>query len=92
MKRKSLSLDQKAELDTLAEKSGFTARQRPVSDAPPPKIDGRTLRSKGRTKPFNIAVKPETHVRFWTMKAELGFAAGEDLLVHLMDQAEQSDN
>ena len=97
MKRKSLSIDgptdgpspeQKAELDALAEKGGFTARRHPVSGAAP-KVDGRKLRAKGRTKPFNMAVKPRTHARFWTMKAELGFDAGEDLLIHLMDSIER---
>ena len=28
------------------------------------KIDGRKLRARGRTKPFNMAVKPQTHARF----------------------------
>lgn len=68
----------------IAEANGFTAR---TTQAPSPKVDGRSLRSRGRTGQLNISVKPETKDAFWRFASAHGYEAGEDALLALLDLA-----
>ncbi|MBB5704077.1 hypothetical protein FHS76_003992 [Ochrobactrum daejeonense] len=71
----------KDETRRIAEASGFSAR---TQNTALPKVDARSLRSRGRTAQLNINVKPETKDAFWRFASANGYGAGEEALQALL--------
>jgi len=73
----------------MAERGDFERKVAPgASPTTKPSVDGRTLRRTGRCKQFSMKVSKETHARFWHAVERRGFTAGEQFLIHLLDQEE----
>ena len=73
----------KDEVSIMAEKEGFTSRQRVAK-----KIDGRKLRNSPRKTQLNMNVQESTKNRFWLLAKNTGLVRGDDLLIALMDNFE----
>lgn len=66
----------------IAEEEGFTSRQAKITETPI--VDGRSLRSTGRSSQLNIAVKSETKNSFWQLAQNGGYSRGEEFLIEMM--------
>ncbi|TRD15464.1 stability/partitioning determinant [Palleronia caenipelagi] len=77
---------EKQPAEQVAREEGFTSRQ--PKAFPEAKIDGRSLRATGRKAQLNMAVKPATKDRFWSMAQAHGFTAGEEFLLAMMEAFE----
>lgn len=67
-----------------AAQAGFSSRE-----APPVKIDGRTLRKTARNTQMNLKVTEETHARFWRFATSLDGVSGGQALETLLEMAER---
>ena len=77
------SKPQPAKHQKIAESEGFTSRQSKTQKTKI--VDGRSLRSTGRTSQLNIAVKTETKNSFWQLAQDGGYSRGEEFLKELLE-------
>lgn len=78
------------EVKSAAESAGFHTRHAPQKHMTAGSgFDARTLRRSDRTAKLNIAIRPETRERFWSLAQQAHLSSGEDVLCVLMDAFER---